>query len=462
MIDLILATADSSRFEWLMYDEKYFGDKYQIVYDAKPTLSNNSNNTKNENTENEASTPINITGGILDGAFIDDRQFVRVESLKHRHVPENFIDKGYDVRGQLIYPKLDSLLHPFYFSNYEVTNGEYRDFINWVSDSIELQLAYDMLSDQEAGLLLDCTKKELKSVDLSEKANNLKRFGLSRKNRRKIDDKVWLKATADHYYPQPQRYYKRREVNTAKLIYKYKAGEEVAIYPDTTGFLKVKGIGIHSGFLSNLSWHPAFEDYPVVNINKEQIMAFCHWKQHQLNAEYESKGFKITVRPPTITEYEFAVKKTLGPEGYYPAVDQSNDKFNTFRRHNYGGEFLFYQKVHYDPFAKKNTGLGGTPSLNYTQWYRANQSNYSVKFLNGNVSEFVLDLVTQNKWQHYKLDSDQPKSNAHFVLGSNYLQDVKTFGDDQYNAIFYKTALENGTSSPLVGFRLVYSIEIIK
>lgn len=455
VIDLILATADSSQSKWLMHDEKYLWDHFKILHDAKPVPKLIVPDTGTV----VISGPVNATYKILTGVFVNEQGFIRIEPMQYKFIPEEYRSRFDSV--PLDKSTLDSLLKPFYFSNYEVTNGEYRDFINWVRDSIELRIAYQNLMDQDAALLLNCSKQERKELDISKRVENLRKFGLNQKNKKKVDERKWLEVTESMFKKRPTRYYTRRELNTQLLIYRQSEIEEISIYPDTIGFL-IDELNNYGDFLGNLSWHPAYANYPVVNLNSEQIMAFCHWKQRQMNEEYASEGYSITIRPPTITEYEFALKSAIEMPAIYTAIDQSNDYFITSTRTHYSAEFSFYQAVDYNlynlPKSKKGKLSGHPPSLHYKQWYRSNQSDSPVKFLNGNVSEFVLDEVTRTKWQHYNITSPFPTTNANFVLGSNYVTDVKTYTDDQYNAIFYKSALENGKSSPLVGFRLVYLV----
>ena len=50
--------------------------------------------------------------------------------------PEMVLDSGFKV-------PLDKYLQPFYFKKYEVTNNEYRQFVNWVLDSLIRQVLMD-------------------------------------------------------------------------------------------------------------------------------------------------------------------------------------------------------------------------------------------------------------------------------------------------------------------------------
>lgn len=56
---------------------------------------------------------------------------------------------------------VNELLTPFYISRYEITNRQYRQFVNWVLDSLALKLLYDSLSNEQAILLLNIPKKTI-------------------------------------------------------------------------------------------------------------------------------------------------------------------------------------------------------------------------------------------------------------------------------------------------------------
>ena len=460
---LIITSADSADCDWRIHDMDYLWTNFGIIYDAKPNTRIQKNTEEQTVQEESPFTPMIGQSGIIDGVYLDERELIRIQQLDSMRIPIDYYYRSFRLGSRMIQPKLDSLFQPFYFSNYEVTNGEYREFIKWVTDSIKLRMAYRNLTSRDASLLLDCSKRERKVLDLSRSTENLKQFGLNLRNRKKISDMKWFEATKEMYYPQPERFYRRKELNEHKLIYRKSESEMIAIYPDTLGFCSDQ-LGEGMAFIGRLTWHPYYTNYPVTNISKEQIMAYCHWRQRQLNEELKSDGYKVMVRPPTITEYEFALKQSLGPRGYSLAIDQKNDHFIRFNRSPaLENEALFYTSVDYDPAnpPKSNWPTSYEFMLNYKRWYQANQSESLVKFLNGNVSEFAMDEVTLEKFKHYRIDQSHPEANAHFVLGSNYLTDVKTLGDDQYNAIFYKSVLENGKSSPLVGFRLVYFVERI-
>ncbi len=54
-------------------------------------------------------------------------------------------------------------------------------------------------------------------------------------------------------------------------------------------------------------WHPAYNNYPVVNISYAGALLYCKWIAEKLN-ENNKTGYKIEVRLPTEAEWAYAAK----------------------------------------------------------------------------------------------------------------------------------------------------------
>ncbi len=451
-------TPDSSSWYYLIRDDAYLWNKFNIVVDRKERTETLHRSVSVDST---APFPVNCAvSGIIDGVFVMENHYYQIQYATFSDIPMKFHSESKRIR-ESIQPKLDSLLKPFYLSNYELTNGEYREFIDWVFDSIQLHMAYQNLPYSEAKLLLNCPNKVLKELDSVERDQQALKYGLTTSRRKKIDDISWFRATESMYYPRPKRYYKRIERDTRKLIYRQNDSFSVAIYPDTLGFFRQE-LGMVGEFIGSMSWHPAYRNYPVTNLTKDQILAYCHWKQRQLNKKFNKEGLTITVRPPYLREYEFALKAVVDSNNYWHAITHPNTYFTRYDREIFGAEFPFYQAVNYNPLVlKRGKKLNKrTPSLEYQLWYQANTlPDTPFKFLNGNVSELVLDRVDSSSWEYFEMGTEHPNNPANYVVGTNFYNDAKTKGDDQYNAALYKSVLTKGESSPYVGVRLVYQVE---
>lgn len=336
--------------------------------------------------------------------------------------------------------KYSHLLEPFYLSQTEVSNFEYRKFINYVKDSIMKNLCYENLVPEEAVKLLNCTKKELKSIDPKNKAENLKKYGF-KEFIDFTDDSSIIAATVELYYPQPERYYKRREIDVSKLKYKQLNGETINIYPDTTY--------ITFGY-SMYNWHPAYDNYPVFGLSKNQMEVYCEWKQKQVNKELraEGKNYHVEVRLPFSYEYEFALQQVSVQKWNY-VQDWPNDKYLTYKRNEY---YSFLNPVWKE---KTNQLEIASPLFHYDEKVHDIPYFYN---LTDNASEMIADTLNQEFLSYYGLNSTESCDNLCVAYGENYLMGVKSNSDFEFNELFYKTLLNKNQGSPTVGFRLVYKV----
>lgn len=118
----------------------------------------------------------------------------------------------------------------FYMDQTEISNNEYRQFVDWVKDSIAREKVYlsDLLEDDDAeryinyqDMYFDEGALEYVDYDGSDRELNRTIFNLNWDRKFDYNDPDLVPILADMYYPQPQRYYKRREVDIRKLMFRY-------------------------------------------------------------------------------------------------------------------------------------------------------------------------------------------------------------------------------------------------
>jgi sulfatase modifying factor 1 len=126
-------------------------------------------------------------------------------------------------------------LQAFYMDQTEITNNEYRQFVNWVRDSIAREKIYAGLEDDEESSLyinyqdeyFDEAGLEMAEFDPSERTLNRSSdpkaslFSLNWDRKFSYDDPDIIPLLVDMYYPQPERFYQRREIDTRKLNFRY-------------------------------------------------------------------------------------------------------------------------------------------------------------------------------------------------------------------------------------------------
>ncbi|MFH2142233.1 MAG: SUMF1/EgtB/PvdO family nonheme iron enzyme [Bacteroidota bacterium] len=192
----------------------------------------------------------------------------------------------------------------FYISDHEVTNGEYREFVNWVIDSVRLSF----LAKSDPSFYNDPSLKTLNW----DKKNEI----FTIENMKKLEPLYNLVES---------RFYKKQEFNAKFAIYSSISDKDtfsVSIYPDTTRWLLEMPYSYSEPMQNAYFWHPAYLNYPVVGVNFHQAMAYCMWKTKMLNnaiciahkTDYASAlAMEETIlmpdfRLPTEAEWEYAAK----------------------------------------------------------------------------------------------------------------------------------------------------------
>jgi gliding motility-associated lipoprotein GldK len=209
----------------------------------------------------------------------------------------------------------------FYMDETEITNNQYRQFVHWVRDSIAYILLGNM--DEEYLILEDRDGNPYDPPLI----NWRKRIRWNRPEVREVLD-------MDLYYPENERLWGRREIDTRKLIYKYSDvdlqraarrdqrdtprselvfSEEIHIYPDTLVWIHDFTYSYNEPMTMNYFWHPMYDHYPVVGVNWHQARAFAAWRTQLLNNHMASRNrpFGHDFKLPSEAEWEYAARGGL-------------------------------------------------------------------------------------------------------------------------------------------------------
>ncbi|MDF0707379.1 gliding motility lipoprotein GldK [Flagellimonas okinawensis] len=247
----------------------------------------------------------------------------------------------------------------FYMDDTEITNSEYRQFVEWVKDSIvrtRLAILADELgiSPEDEGIgeyaFKDTDTTELSVYDkyMLDNYAGLGDTGYEGRALNKDVDLVWdTSEYPDEYYaevmdsiylPEEESYNGLRSIDVTKLKYKYswmdieaaaraRTGnrkefikqEELEIYPDTTVWIRDFEYSYNEPMHNDYFWHDAYSDYPVVGVNWMQAKAFCNWRTKFKNDDQKSRGkqFVNQFRLPTEAEWEYAARGGI-EGGSYP------------------------------------------------------------------------------------------------------------------------------------------------
>jgi len=236
-------------------------------------------------------------------------------------------------------------LPAFYIDIHEISNNEYRQFVEYVRDSLmrdalaQNDNEYYFYAEDDYGRELD------RFID--------KGYVLNWEEEIDWEDEDIFDLLYDEFYLQGNdRFYNRRQLDSRKLVYRYwwidfegaarKDGkdeeygevnslnqlhsvrghsdrsqfvieETIPVYPDTLAWVHDFTYSFNEPLTETYFWHPAFDDYPVVGISWGQAKAFNAWRTQILNEWKQSNGesFVQRFRMPSEAEWEFAARGGL-------------------------------------------------------------------------------------------------------------------------------------------------------
>lgn len=304
----------------------------------------------------------------------------------------------------------------FYMDDTEITNSEYRQFVEWVKDStVRTQLA--ILADQlgmtpeDEGIgeyaFMDADTTNLSEYDkyMLDNYSGMGETGYEGRALNKDIDLVWdVEDYPDEFYteimvdsiylPEEETYNGQRTVDVKKLKYKYnwmdieaaaraKSGsrkdfirtEQFEIYPDTTVWIRDFEYSYNEPMHNDYFWHDAYSEYPVVGISWQQAKAFCHWRTKFKNDDQKERGrqFVNQFRLPTEAEWEYAARGGI-EGGTYP----------------WGGPYVISDTGCFMANFKPQRGDYAADQALYTVEAKSYEPNeYNLYNMAGNVSEWT-------------------------------------------------------------------------
>jgi gliding motility-associated lipoprotein GldK len=350
----------------------------------------------------------------------------------------------------------------FWMDDTEITNGEYRQFVNWVRDSMALELLYKANPDPTSPYAIFDVNGNFLSLDY----------------KAKID---WSDTTVvgELFIPVNERFFGKREIDSRKLFFeyqwinyqkaaqrsnsfnyqtgKYDGGvkdrsdfierEREHIYPDTLVWIRDFTYSYNEPWTSKYFWHPGFSDYPVVGVTWKQANSFCQWRTKMQNEFFAGNG-QATVqdyRLPTEYEWEFAARGGL---------QNSMFPWGGYYSRNQEGAFM----ANYKPMRGNYIEDGGLATMKVGS-YPAN--DFGLYDMSGNVAEWTLEaydplsttMVSElnPSYQYNAEDSDPPAMKRKVIRGGSW-KDVGFFIQTSSRTYEYQDS-----SKSFIGFRCVRS-----
>ncbi|MDQ3141000.1 MAG: formylglycine-generating enzyme family protein, partial [Bacteroidota bacterium] len=192
----------------------------------------------------------------------------------------------------------------FYMDDTEITNNEYRQFTDWVRDSIAHTALGHLIDSEDGSTQLVDWEQEIDWSD--ETLTDLYFQGADAfKGVKELDSRKFI---YEWEWKDWQMAAHSRGIKRNAIIHK----EKINIYPDTLCWIRDFSYSYNEPFTRNYFTHPAFDDYPIVGINWKQARAFCYWRTILWNTfkgdeEPNSEEFRL----PTEHEWEWAARGGL-------------------------------------------------------------------------------------------------------------------------------------------------------
>ncbi|MBD3583326.1 T9SS ring complex lipoprotein PorK/GldK [Flavobacterium selenitireducens] len=315
----------------------------------------------------------------------------------------------------------------FYMDETEITNSEYRQFVEWVKDStIRVRLA--ILADEVGGgstagggggksngkgisdfAFNDVNPEKMTPYDKYMYENYYSvgttddPYAGRRLNKKvklindtsKYPDEYYTEVMDSMYLPVAESYNGLRTIDVNKLQFRYswmdiqaaakaKVGkrsqfiktEKVKVYPDTTVWIKDFAYSYNEPMHNDYFWHQAYSQYPVVGVTWKQAKAFCAWRTLNKNAYIKTKKGRDLInsfRLPTEAEWEYSARGGL-ESGSYP----------------WGGPYTKNDRGCYLANFKPNRGDYAADQALYTVEAKSYEPNgFNLYNMAGNVAEWT-------------------------------------------------------------------------
>lgn len=345
----------------------------------------------------------------------------------------------------------------FYIDETEITNNEYRQFVDWVRDSIARRILVENGMEDYQMPFDDDEWKDIPNLDWSKPIN--------------WDGEEESELLDELYLHENERFYSRKQFDTRKFIYSYqnidikrastRTGKDqgkidrfpfiekisLPIFPDTLVWTSDYTYSYNEPLSRNYFHHPAFDDYPVVGVSWKQAVAFSKWRTHILDNYLSDREEPLhdQFRLPSESEWEYAARG-----GYDLAPYPWGGPYTT----NDEGCFL----ANFKPRRGNYTADGGLRTVKVASY---NPNNFGLYDMAGNVAEWTSNAYDESAFNFahdmnfdftYDAEDSDPEILKRKVIRGGSWKDISHFiqvGTRDYEF--------QDTAKSYIGFRNVIS-----
>lgn len=349
---------------------------------------------------------------------------------------------------------------PFFMDETEISNAQYKQFVNWVRDSIAIT---NYLSDQKYYL----TQKGAAANANGTKYINwayVQRYPPFRSSKQTSGNAAKLQGM---YYQGDDRVFDRNELDVRVLKYNYSLmvlrdaadnkwnkakkrsdfimRDTVPVYPDTLVWLSDFTYAANEPMVENYFSNPSFHNYPVVGVTWRQARAFSVWRG-RYNDAYKDKHRMPHREPymlPNEAEFEYAARGgRLGTD--YP----------------WGGPYIKNAKgcllANFKPGRGNYTDDGGAYTVNVRSYF---PNDYGLYNMAGNVAEWTLSAFDESSstFVHdlapsftYEAKTNDPEVLKRKVVKGGSWKDIGYFLQNASKTFEYQDSAKS-----YIGFRCV-------
>ena len=389
---------------------------------------------------------INQDNGELTGT-LGRKPFRQYVPLGMVYIPNGSFHMGQsdqDIAYSQVTPNRQVSVSSFYMDDTEITNNEYRQFVDRTRDSIAHKLiGGDHIITTDDGREIINWKKKIKygDPDLAE-------------------------ALADLYYTEEDRVFGKKDFDVRKFIYHaewfdfreasvksnrdkprstFIKKDDVPIYPDTLVWLQDFTYAQNEPMVEKYFWHPAFDNYPVVGVSWRQARAFCVWRTRLI----EDFSYRIGEAPPNRFELPTEVQFEYAARGGRRDAD-----------YPWGGPYIRNSRgcllANFKPGRGNYWDDGGNYTVSSTAYF---PNDYGLYNMAGNVSEWTSSAYDEsaavfthdlNPTYSYEAKADEPEVMKRKTIKGGSWKDIGYFIQNGSRSYEYQD-----TAKAYVGFRCV-------